>query len=136
VAKTRVIEEMQQIRKLRLLGLHRDQIMKQMNLSRHCYENRVKKINMIDHEYIMNSFANEVATEIMQLRERLLSTLRMSERIATSDEEEVATRLEAERLKIDCSIALVKLLNEGPQVLKSSELGRAIMSREQKLLLR
>ena len=88
MSKTRVIEEMQEIRRLRLLGLDRQEIMRRLNLSCHSYENRILKINRIDQEYVTNRFHNELGTEIMELRERLLSTIRMSERIATSDEEE------------------------------------------------
>jgi hypothetical protein len=85
MSKTRVIDEMTEIRRLRILGFDKQHIMRQMNLSRHCYEDRVLKINKIDQEYVLNRFHNEIASEIITLQERLLSTIRIWEEIATNE---------------------------------------------------
>jgi hypothetical protein len=133
LSKTKVFEEMQEIRRLRVLGYPRHEIMRTLNLSRHCYQDRVSRMNKIDQEYIMNRFHNEVATEVITLQERLLSDIRTCQEIATDRSIHVSYRLQALSQKMDCSIAMVRLVMEGPKALKS--LKDSIISRESSLLL-
>ena len=58
----------------------------------------------------------------------------MCDRIASDDNIEADKRLEAMRLILECSIGLVKLLNEGPEVLKKTKLNDAITKRSKYVL--
>ena len=133
MSKTRIFEEMQEIRRLRVLGIPGYEIMRQMNLSRHCYQDRVMRMNKIDKEYVMNTFANEVGTEVIILNERMLSIIRLCDEIANDKSIETEMRLEALKIKFDCSVGLVKIPIEGPRIIKR-ELRDSIIVGESKLL--
>jgi hypothetical protein len=52
----------------------------------------------------------------------LLRTIENCESIARDTEIGAKERIDAERLKIDCSVAIIRLLREGPDIINFSKL--------------
>jgi hypothetical protein len=121
---------MQEIRRLRVLGLNKHDIMRTMNLSRHCYEDRVYRMNKIDEEYVLNNFHNELGTEIICLQETLRDIVRISTSIATDPKIQASDRLEALESRFHASISLYKLFNEGPHAISQALKDSIILIKE------
>ncbi len=107
--KSTIIEEMQQIRRLRIMGTPHDQIKKRLKLSNPQYAKRVANINKIDKEYIENEFHEELGSEILNTKGRIESVIRMCDRMMSDDNSDPFARLDAGRLTIHCSIELCSI---------------------------
>jgi hypothetical protein len=71
-------------------------------------------MNQIDRQILAEKCSNQLSSEVRILEDRLLRTIENCESIARNTQIDAKERLDAERLKIDCSIAIVRLLREGP----------------------
>jgi hypothetical protein len=130
--KSSIIKEMQEIRRLRVMGTDHEVIRNRLKLSPQSYRRRVKAINKIDEEYVLNEFHKEAGSEVLYLQKRFLGSLSNAESIATNEGYEPKDRIEAERLKLFCSVCLLKLYSEGPRALDIA-LTDGIISRSSRL---
>ena len=62
-------------------------------------------------------FSSQLPTEIRILEDRLLCTIQNCENIANDESIDPMAHLDSERLKIDCSIIVVRILRKGPRML-------------------
>jgi hypothetical protein len=76
----------------------------------------MKRIYAQDQAYFEKPDNETIATEIRLAKERTLKSLRRYDAIASDESLSAAERMEAERLRGDIVIALVKIELEGPRI--------------------
>jgi hypothetical protein len=96
--------------------------MEEMKLSHGAYWRRVKRLKEIDCQILHEKFSGQLPSEIRILEDILLRTIQNCERVANDQNIDTMARLDAERLKIDCSIILVRMFREGPYILNIDKL--------------
>jgi hypothetical protein len=77
----------------------------------------MKRIYAQDKAYFEKQDNESIATEIRLAKERTLKSLRRYDAIAADESLSAAERMEAERLRGDIVIALVKIELEGPRIM-------------------
>jgi predicted nucleic acid-binding Zn-ribbon protein len=117
ITEKQILEQAKKIRELRSQGVSDEQIMNQMKLSHGAYWRRVKRLKEIDRQILHEKFSSQLPSEIRILEDRLLRTIQNCENIANDQSKDPMARLDAERLKIDCSIIMVRIFREGPYIL-------------------
>ena len=122
VTEKQILEQVQSIRQLRSQGASDSQIMEDMKLSHGGYWRRVKRMNQIDRKVLEDKYGNQLSSEAMILESRLLRTIENCESIARDTQINAKERIDAERLKIDCSVAIIRLLRDGPDIINFSKL--------------
>jgi hypothetical protein len=125
ITEKQILDQVDRIRQLRCQGASDSQIMEDMKLSHGGYWRRVKRMNQIDRRVLEDKCSNRLSSEIITLETRLLRTIENCESIARNTQIDAKERLDAERLKIDCSVAIVRLLREGPNVINFSKLAES-----------
>jgi hypothetical protein len=73
-------------------------------------------MKQMDRKVMLQKFTDDVSTEVRMLETRLLRTIANCESIAHDPRTDAMAKLDAERLKIDCSIILVRMFREGPRI--------------------
>jgi len=117
ITEKQILEQVQTIRQLRSQGASDGQIMEEMKLSHGGYWRRVKRMNQIDRQVLLEKCSTQLSSEVRILENRLLRTIENCEIIARNTQIDAKARIGAERLKIDCGIPIIRLLREGPSVL-------------------
>jgi hypothetical protein len=117
VSEKTIIEQVERIKELRTLGATDSQIIRNLGITKSSFNRRIRRLNEASRYIMQNRFRSELLTEVDILHDRMLRTIQNCEAIARSETVASDVKLEAERLKIDVSIALVKLLHEGPSTL-------------------
>ena len=117
-----ILEELEKIRELRIQGASDEQIMQQLKLSHGAYWRRVKRLKEIDRQIMHEKLSSQVPSEVRILEDRLLRTIRNCENMANDQSIDPTARLDAERLKIDCSVLMVRIFREGPRIFNIDKL--------------
>lgn len=112
-----ILEQVERIRQLRSQGASDSQIMEEMKLSYGDYWRRIKRMNQIDRQILAEKSSTQLPSEVRILEDRLCRTIKNCESIARDTQIDAEVRLDAERLKIDCGILIIRLLREGPSML-------------------
>jgi hypothetical protein len=127
----KIYDEIEQIRQLRIMGASDQAIVQALNLSYSAFWRRVKLMYKQDKQLMHELFSDAVPTQVKMLEARLLSTIDNCTKMATNEGIDPFARIEADRLKIDCSVSLVRMYREGPLIL--SEQIDGLEDREQEL---
>jgi orotate phosphoribosyltransferase-like protein len=117
VTEKQILDQIERIRQLRSQGASDAQIMDEMKLSHGAYWRRVKCLKEIDRQIMHEKFSSQLPSEIRILEDRLLRTIQNCESIANDKNVDPMACLDAERLKIDWSIIMVRIFREGPRIL-------------------
>jgi DNA-binding CsgD family transcriptional regulator len=107
------------LRKIRLLlaeGYTNKEIMEMLQIEERTFYRYMKRIYAQDKAYFEKQDNESIATEIRLAKERTLKSLRRYDAIAADESLSAAERMEAERLRGDIVIALVKIELEGPRI--------------------
>jgi hypothetical protein len=122
ITEKQILEQVERIRQLRSQGASDERIMEEMKLSHGGYWRRVKRMNQIDRQIMAEKCSTQLSSEVRILESRLHRAIENCESIARDSHIDAKARLEAERLKVECSIAIIRLLREGPSVLNFDKL--------------
>jgi hypothetical protein len=90
--------------------------MSTLNLPQRTFYRYMDKIYQEDRIELAKKNTETLATHILFLRERLMQSIRNCQNIALDPKVSAKDRIEAERLKIDTSIAIAKLEVEGTTI--------------------
>lgn len=104
------------IRNMMLDGATNIRIMSALNIQQRTFYRYMDKIYQEDRIELAKKNKETLATHILFLRERLLQSIRNCQNIALDPKVSAKDRVEAERLKIDASIAIAKLEVEGTRI--------------------
>ena len=120
LAKVRV-----EIRRLISLGLTKPEILKHMEMADSTFRWHLTNIYAEDKKQLQQESSQYLESEILWARERLQRTIHTCEEIAndTTGQHDAKDRLEAERLKVETTIDLIRLLRDGPHLLHNEEEG-------------
>jgi DNA-binding CsgD family transcriptional regulator len=108
------------LRKLRHLlaeGYTNKEIIEMLQLEERTFYRYMKRIYAQDKAYFEKQDNESIATEIRLAKERTLKSLRRYDAIAADERLSAVERMEAERLRGDIVIALVKIELEGPRIM-------------------
>ena len=104
------------IRNMMLDGATNTKIMSALNIPQRTFYRYMDKIYQEDRIELAKKNKQTLATHILLLRERLLQSIRNCQNIALDPKVSARDRIEAERLKLETSIAIVKLEVEGTTI--------------------
>jgi DNA-binding CsgD family transcriptional regulator len=111
------------LRKIRLLlaeGYTNKEIIEMLQLEERTFYRYMKRIYAQDKAYFEKQDNEAIATEIRLAKERTLKSLRRYDAIAADESLSAVERMEAERLRGDIVIALVKIEMEGPRIVRDT----------------
>jgi hypothetical protein len=104
------------IRSMMLDGATNTNIMTTLKIPQRTFYRYMDKIYQEDRIELAKKNKETLATHILFLRERLLQSIKNCQNIALDPKVSAKDRIEAERLKIDASIAITKLEVEGTTI--------------------
>lgn len=104
------------IRNMMLDGATNTKIMSTLNIPQRTFYRYMDKIYQQDRIELAKKNKETLATHILFLRERLLQSIRNCQNIALDPKVSAKDRIGAERLKLETSIAIVKLEVEGTTI--------------------
>jgi predicted transcriptional regulator len=114
--KDQIIYRLSEIRRQMLDGATNTEIMRDLNMPQRTFYRYMHKIYEEDKVELAKENNRTLVTHIFLHRDRLLYTLQNCTSIATDTKYSVKDRIEAERLKVDVSLDLLKLASEGPMM--------------------
>ena len=97
------------IRNMMLDGATNTKIMSTLNIPQRTFYRYMDKIYQEDRIELAKKNRETLATHILLLRERLMQSIRNCQNIALDPKVSAKDRIQAERLKLETSIAIVKL---------------------------
>jgi IS30 family transposase len=121
---------LRKIRHLLAEGYTNREIIEMLQLEERTFYRYMKRIYAQDKAYFEKLDNEAIATEIRLAKERTLKSLRRYDAIAADESLSAAERMEAERLRGDIVIALVKIEIEGPRIVHDTL--RSLLSNENK----
>jgi hypothetical protein len=104
------------IRSMMLDGATNTKIMSTLNIPQRTFYRYMDKIYQEDRIELAKKNRETLATHVLFLRERLMQSIRNCQNIALDPKVSAKDRIEAERLKLETSIAIVKLEVEGTTI--------------------
>jgi hypothetical protein len=104
------------IRNMMLDGATNTKIMSTLNIPQRTFYRYMDKIYQQDRTELAKKNRETLATHILFLRERLLQSIRNCQNIALDPKVSAKDRIQAERLKLETSIAIAKLEVEGTTI--------------------
>jgi hypothetical protein len=104
------------IRNMMLDGATNTKIMSTLNIPQRTFYRYMDKIYQQDRIELAKKNRETLATHVLFLRERLMQSIRNCQNIALDPKVSAKDRIEAERLKLETSIAIVKLEVEGTTI--------------------
>jgi predicted transcriptional regulator len=110
--KDQIIYKLSEIRRQMLDGANNTEIMRNLNIPQRTFYRYMHKIYEEDKVELAKENNKTLVTHIFLHRDRLLYTLQNCSSIATDSKYSVKDRIEAERLKVDVSLELLKLASE------------------------
>ena len=118
LAKVRI-----EIRRLISLGLTKPEILQHMEMADSTYRWHLTNIYAEDKKQLQQESSQYLESEILWARERLQRTIHTCEEIANdkTGRHDAKDRLEAERLKVETTIDLIRLLRDGPHFIHNEE---------------
>jgi predicted transcriptional regulator len=114
--KDQIIYKLSEIRRQMLDGATNTEIMSNLNIPQRTFYRYMHKIYEEDKLELAKENNKTLVTHIFLHRDRLLYTLQNCSSIASDTNYSVKDRIEAERLKVDVSLDLLKLASEGPMM--------------------
>lgn len=105
-----------EIRQQMLRGASNQEIIDALDIPERTFYRYMDKIYREDSVQLQRQNNKALATHIAMLRDRLLHTIHNCDNISTDENVSAKHRIEAERLKIDTSILLLKLEYEGTTI--------------------
>jgi predicted transcriptional regulator len=114
--KDQIIYKLSEIRRQMLDGATNTEIMSNLNIPERTFYRYMHTIYEEDKAELAKENNKTLVTHIFLHRDRLLYTLQNCTSIATDTKYSVKDRIEAERLKVDVSLDLLKLASEGPMM--------------------
>jgi DNA-binding CsgD family transcriptional regulator len=114
--KDQIIYKLSEIRHQMLDGATNSEIMSNLNIPQRTFYRYMRKIYEEDKLELAKENNKTLVTHIFLHRDRLLYTLQNCSSIATNSSYSVKDRIEAEKLKVDVSLDLLKLASEGPMM--------------------
>jgi uncharacterized protein (UPF0128 family) len=111
--KDQIIYKLSEIRRQMLDGATNTEIMSNLNIPQRSFYRYMHRIYGEDKLELAKENNKTLVTHIFLHRDRLLYTLQNCTSIATDTNYSVKDRIEAERLKVDVSLDLLKLASEG-----------------------
>ncbi len=115
-SKIQLQATLRKIRHLLAEGYTNREIIETLQLEERTFYRYMKKIYEQDKAYFEKQDNESIATEIRLAKERTLKSLSRLDAIASDESLSAAERMEAERLRGDIVIALVKIELEGPRI--------------------
>lgn len=115
-SKIQLAETLRKIRHLLAEGHTNKEIIEMMQLEERTFYRYMARIYAQDKAYFEKQDNESIATEIRLAKERTLKSLRRYDAIAADESLSAYERMEAERLRGDIVIALVKIELEGPRI--------------------
>jgi len=109
------------IRSMMLDGATNTNIMTALKIPQRTFYRYMDKIYQEDRIELAKKNRETLATHILFLRERLVQSIKNCQNIALDPKVSAKDRIEAERLKIDASIAITKLEVEGTTLTQVKE---------------
>jgi hypothetical protein len=104
------------IRSMMLDGATNTKIMSTLNIPQRTFYRYMDKIYQQKRIELAKKNKETLATHILLLRERMLQSIRNCQNIALDPKVSAKDRIQAERLKLETSIAIVKLEVEGTTI--------------------
>jgi len=114
--KDQILYQLSEIRRQMLDGATNTEIMRDLNIPERTFYRYMRKIYEEDKTELAKENNKTLVTHIFLHRDRLLYTLQNCSSIATDTNYSVKDRIEAERLKVDVSLDLLKIASEGPMM--------------------
>jgi hypothetical protein len=114
--KDQIIYQLSEIRRQMLDGATNTEIMENLYIPQRTFYRYMYKIYQEDKVELAKEDNKTLVTHIFLHRDRLLYTLQNCTSIATDRNYSVKERIEAERLKVDVILELLKLASEGPMM--------------------
>jgi hypothetical protein len=109
------------IRRMMLDGTTNTEIMATLNIPQRTFYRYMDKIYQEDRIELAKKNKETLATHILLLRERLMQSIKNCQNIALDPTVSAKDRIEAERLKIDASVAIARLEREGTTITQISQ---------------
>ena len=103
-----------EIRRYLTLGATTTKIKEYLKLADRTFDRHLQAIYEEDKKTLVKERSDLLSTTILQTKDRLLRIIENCERIAHDDNTSARDKLEAERLKKETSIALIRLLRDAP----------------------
>jgi DNA-binding CsgD family transcriptional regulator len=119
-SKIQLAATLRKIRHLLAEGYTNREIIEIMQLEERTFYRYMKRIYAQDKAYFEKQDNEAIATEIRLAKERTLKSLRRYDAIAADESLSAVERMEAERLRGDIVIALVKIEMEGPRIVRDT----------------
>src|SRR6476619_5709122 len=107
--RDQILHQLSEIRRQMLEGATNAEIMSKLNIPQRTFYRYMHKIYEEDRVELAKENNKTLVTHIFLHRDRLLYTLQNCTSIATDPKYSVKDRIEAERLKVDASLDLLKL---------------------------
>ena len=114
--KNQILHQLSEIRRQMLDGATNTKIMSNLSIPQRTFYRYMHKIYEEDKAELAKENNKTLVTHIFLHRDRLLYALQNCTSIATDTNYSVKDRIEAERLKVDVSLDLLKLASEGPMM--------------------
>jgi IS30 family transposase len=115
-SKIELASTLRKIRHLLAEGYTNKEIIEILQLQERTFYRYMKRIYEQDKAYYEKQDNESIATEIRLAKERTLKSLRRYDAIAADESLSAVERMQAERLRGDIVIALVKIEMEGPRI--------------------
>ena len=103
-----------EIRRYFTIGSTPTEIKQHLNMADRTFNWHLHAIYEEDKKFLQHEQSQLIATEILQTKDRLLRTIRQCELISNNDNTSARDKLEAEALKKETSIDLIRLLRDAP----------------------
>lgn len=118
-ARDEVLRALNEIRRLRSEeGMSDIQIMKELKIVNSTFYNTyMRKIYQQDRDHLERIAGQQIEHEVLTLKERFEGSIRNLTNISKDAECEARDRIEAERLKMEASLNVLKLLVQGPEAI-------------------
>jgi hypothetical protein len=117
-----VLIQMSEIKRLQAIGHSDAEIIKELRMRRQTYYHYLKNIFWQERRDLKQT-SEDMVHEIMLLKERLTRTVRNCESIATDKKMNPYLRLEAERLKAETAVNILRLAVQCPYVIEGKDIG-------------
>jgi IS30 family transposase len=115
-SKIEIASTLRKIRHLLAEGYSNKEIIEMLQLEKRTFYRYMRRIYAQDKAYFEKQDNESIATEIRLAKERTLKSLRRYDAIAADESLSAVERMQAERLRGDIVIALVKIEMEGPRI--------------------
>ena len=112
--KKELITVRNEIRRYFTIGSTSTEIKQHLNMADRTFNWHMHEIYEEDKTFLQEEQHQLIATEILQTRDRLLRTIRQCELISNNNNTSARDKLEAESLKKETSIDLIRLLRDAP----------------------